>query len=62
MEKITSAARRQVSFPSPIDVHAEHGDEEDKKETDEKPAALQSPKAKRTFVAVSTREGKMMKL
>jgi hypothetical protein len=42
MEKITPAARRELSFPSPIDVHAEHGDEQNKKETDENPTALQS--------------------
>jgi hypothetical protein len=42
MEKITPAVRRKFSFPSPIDVHSERGDEHDKKETDEKPTALQS--------------------
>src|ERR1700731_2111157 len=44
MEKITPTARRQFSFPSPVDVHAERGDKQNKKETDEKPTALQSPK------------------
>jgi len=44
MEKITPAARREFSFPGPVDVHGDHGDEHNKKETDEKPTALQSTK------------------
>src|SRR5216110_2455482 len=44
MEKITPTARREFSFPGPIDVHSEHCDEHNKKETDEKPTALQSTK------------------
>ena len=44
MKKITSAARREFSFPGPVDVHGERGDEHNKKETDEKPTALQSTK------------------
>jgi hypothetical protein len=55
MEKITPAARREFSFPRPIDVHPERGDEQNKKETDEKPAAFQSTKLKRIPAAVSTR-------
>jgi hypothetical protein len=43
-------------------MHREPGDQQDKKETDEKPTALQSTKAKRTFVAVSMRDGKMKKI
>jgi len=42
MKKITPAARREFSFPISIDVHAERCDEQNKKETDEKPTALQS--------------------
>jgi hypothetical protein len=44
MEKITPAARREFSFPGPIDVHGERSDEQNKEETDEKPTALQSSK------------------
>src|SRR5438874_12702604 len=44
MEKITPAARRKFSFPTPIDVHGERGDEQNKKETDEKPTTFQSTK------------------
>jgi hypothetical protein len=44
MKKIAPAARRKFSFPSPIDVHAKRGDEQNNNETDEKPAALQSIK------------------
>jgi hypothetical protein len=42
MEKITPAARREFSFPGPVDVHGEHGDEHNKKENDERQPALQS--------------------
>jgi hypothetical protein len=49
-----------LSFPSPIDVHREHGDEQ-KNGNDERQTALQITKAKRTAVAISTREGKMTK-
>jgi hypothetical protein len=44
MEKITPTARREFSFPSPIDVHRERSDEDNKEETDENPTALQSIK------------------
>ena len=44
MEKITPTARRQFSFPSPVDVHRERGDKQDEKENDERQAALQSTK------------------
>jgi hypothetical protein len=43
MEKITPAARREFSFPSPVDVHAKRGDKQ-KDENDEKQAAFQSTK------------------
>jgi hypothetical protein len=33
-----------LSFPGPIDVHRECGDEDNSNETDEKPGAFQSPK------------------
>jgi hypothetical protein len=42
MEKIAPAARREFSFPGPIDVHCKHADEHNKKETDKKPTALQN--------------------
>jgi hypothetical protein len=61
MEKITATARREFSFPSPVDMHREHRDQQDKKENEERQPALQSTKPKRTPVAVSTRDGKMMK-
>jgi len=44
MEKIMSTPRRQLSFPCPIDVHRECGDEDNSNETDEKPGAFQSAK------------------
>src|ERR1700730_17038241 len=44
MEEITPTARRQFSFPSPVDVHSERGDQQDEKENDERQAALQSTK------------------
>ena len=44
MEKITPAARRKFSFPSPVDMHGERDDEQDKKGTDENPTPLQNPK------------------
>jgi hypothetical protein len=39
-----NAARRKFSLPSPIDVRHQRSDEDDNKETDEKPTALQSIK------------------
>ncbi len=38
MEKITSAARREFSFPSPVDVHGERGDEQNNNGNDERQA------------------------
>jgi hypothetical protein len=43
MEKITPAARREFSFPGPIDVYAEPCDEQ-KGENDEREPALQNKK------------------
>ncbi len=57
MEKITPAARREFSFPGPVDVHGERGDEQEK-ENDERQAALQSTKSKRIPVILSTHEAK----
>jgi len=42
MEKITPAARREFSFPSPVDVHSERSDEQKDKKNDERPPALQN--------------------
>src|SRR5205814_3412229 len=58
MEKITAAARREFSFPSPVDVHRERCDEHNKKESDERPAAFQSTQSKRIPVMLSTHEAK----
>jgi hypothetical protein len=44
MKKITPAARREFSSPSPVNVHREYSDDHNKKETDENPAAFQSTK------------------
>jgi hypothetical protein len=33
-----------LSFPGPIDVHRERGDEHNRNETDEEPGAFQSDK------------------
>src|SRR5205823_14596545 len=40
MKKITSAARPKFSFPGPVDVHSERGDEQ-KDENDERQAVFQ---------------------
>jgi hypothetical protein len=57
MEKITPAAWREFSFPSPIDVHGECGDEQ-KDENDERQSALQNTKSKRIPIMLSTHEAK----
>jgi len=44
MKKISPAPRRELSFPTPIDMHCEHSDEHNKKQTDENPTALQNTK------------------
>jgi hypothetical protein len=72
LRRITPAARREFSFPGPVDVHGDRSDEQNKNETDERQAALQSIQAVEagvsaansgdlTSVAVSAREGKMTK-
>jgi hypothetical protein len=61
MKKIMPAARRKFSFPGPVDMHRERGDEQNEKEDDEWQSALQSTKPKRTPLAISTREGKITK-
>ena len=58
MEKVASSARRDFSFPSPVDVHRERCDEHNKKESDERPAAFQSTQSKRIPVMLSTHEAK----
>jgi len=59
MDKITPAARREFSFPVPVDVHGQRVNEQNKKENDERQPPLQSTKPKRTPVAVSTRRQKV---
>ena len=44
VEKITPTARREFSFPSPVDVHGERSYGQNKKENDQRQAALQSTK------------------
>ena len=44
MEKITSAAWREFSFPSPVDVHGHRSDKQNKNENDERQQALQNAK------------------
>src|SRR5216117_1771114 len=55
MDKITPAARREFSFPVPVDVQGQRVNEQNKKENDERQPPLQSTKPKRTPGAVSTR-------
>jgi hypothetical protein len=47
MEKLTPAARREFSFPSPVDVHGQRDDEQNKSENDERQAAFQAWQFKR---------------
>jgi hypothetical protein len=44
MKEITSATRREFSFPRPVDVHGEHSGEQNKNENDKRPPTLQNTK------------------
>src|SRR5437773_12250076 len=58
MEKITPAARGEFSFPGPVDLHHERGDEQNKNGNDERQSAFQSTQSKRIPAMLSTHEAK----
>src|SRR5436309_13583644 len=43
MDKITPAARREFSFPVPVDVHGQRVNEQNKKENDERQPPFKAP-------------------